>query len=61
MQIFTTSHSLEAIDSVLKCCPEMQNDIRMITLVDTDEGVKVRNVDAAKAIQLMDDYGLELR
>lgn len=61
VQIFMTSHSIEAISSVLKCCPEMQNDIRMITLVNTDSGVKVRNVDALKAIQLMDDYGLELR
>lgn len=39
----------------------MQNDIRMITLVDPGDGVKVRNVDASKAIQLMDEYGLELR
>ena len=61
VQIFMTSHSLEAISSVLKWCPEMQKDIRMITLVNTDNGVKVRNVDAPKAVQLMDDYGLELR
>lgn len=61
VQIFMTSHSIEAIECVLKCCPEMQRDIRMITLVDTDSGLKVRNVDAVKAIQLMDDYGLELR
>ena len=56
-----TSHSLEAINSVLKCSPKMQKDIRMITLVNTEKGVKVRNVDAIKAIQLMDEYGLELR
>lgn len=61
VQIFMTSHSLEAINAVLKCCPEMQKDIRMITLVNTENGVKVRNVDATKAIQLMDEYGLELR
>ena len=61
VQIFMTSHSLEAIDSVLKCSPEMQKDIRMITLVNTENGVKARNVDAIKAIQLMDEYGLELR
>lgn len=61
VQIFMTSHSLEAIDSVLKCSPEIQKDIRMITLVNTATGVKARNVDAIKAIQLMDEYGLELR
>ena len=61
VQIFMTSHSLEAINSVLKCCPEMQNNIRMITLVNTENGVKVRNIDAIKAIRLMDEYGMELR
>lgn len=61
VQIFMTSHSIEAISSVLKCSPELQNEIRMITLVNTEDGVKVRNVNATKAIQLMDEYGLELR
>lgn len=61
VQIFMTSHSLEAISTVLKCCPEMKKDIRMITLVNTENGVKARNIDAVKAIQLKDEYGLELR
>lgn len=61
VQVFMTSHSIEAISKVLKCCPEMENDIRMITLVETNEGVKARNVDGSKAIKLMDVYGLELR
>jgi AAA15 family ATPase/GTPase len=61
VQIFMTSHSLEAIESVLKCCPNMQDYIRMITLVRIDDEVKVRNVNAEKAIQLLDEYGLELR
>lgn len=41
--------------------PGYAKDIRMITLVNTEDGVKARNVDALKAIQLMDEYGLELR
>lgn len=61
VQIFMTSYSIEAISTVLKTCPKMQHDIRMITLVKTDEGIRARNVDATKAIQLMDEYGLELR
>ncbi len=61
VQIFMTSHSIEAIETVLKCCPEMQGDMRMITLVKVEDAVKVRNIDAKKAIQLLDEYGLELR
>ena len=61
VQIFMTSHSLEAIATVLKCCPELKSDIRMLTLVNVDNNIKVRNIDAVKAIQLMDEYGMELR
>ena len=61
VQIFMTSHSLEAIEEVLKCTPSIQKDMRMITLVKVDDEVRVRNVDGEKAIQLLDEYGLELR
>lgn len=61
VQIFMTSHSIEAIEAVLKCCPVLQTDIRMITLVKVDDEIKVRNVNGEKAIQLLDEYGLELR
>lgn len=61
VQVFMTSHSIEAISKVLKCCPDMEKDIRMITLVETLNGIKARNVDAAKAIKLKEQYGLELR
>ena len=61
VQVFMTSHSLEAITTVLRCNKELQKDMRMITLVNVDNEVKVRNVDGEKAIQLLDEYGLELR
>ena len=61
VQVFMTSHSIEAILKVLKCCSDMEKDIRMITLVETSKGIKARNVDAAMAVKLMDQYGLELR
>lgn len=61
VQIFMTSHSLEAISTVLKCCPKLQEDIRMITLIKSEDVIKVRNVDARKAVQLLEEYGLELR
>lgn len=61
VQIFMTSHSIEAIETVLKCYPEFQKDMRMITLVNVNDEVRVRNVSGEKAIQLLDEYGLELR
>lgn len=61
VQIFMTSHSIEAIESILKCSSILQNDIRMITLVKVEDVVRVRNVSGGIAIQLLDEYGLELR
>lgn len=61
VQIFMISHSIEAILKVLKCCLDMEKDIRMITLVETLNGIKVRNMDVAKAIKLKEQHGLELR
>lgn len=61
VQVFMTSHSIEAIETVLKCCPNIQDEMRMITLVNVEDVVKVRNVNAKKAIQLLDEYGMELR
>ena len=61
VQVFMTSHSIEAIGTVLKCCPNIQDEMRMITLVNVEDVVKVRNVNAKKAIQLLDEYGMELR
>lgn len=61
VQIFMTSHSIEAIETVLKCSQELKENIRMLTLVKSEGEIKVRNVDANKAIQLPDEYGLELR
>lgn len=61
VQVFMTSHSLEAITSVLRCNKVLQRDMRMITLVNLNNEIKVRNVDGEKALQLLDVYGLELR
>lgn len=61
VQIFMTSHSIEAIETVLRCCSEIQDETRMITLVNVEGAVKARNVSGKKAIQLLDEYGLELR
>lgn len=61
VQIFMTSHSLEVIKAVLLCDSDLQQSMRMLTLANVDGEIKVRNVDGAKAVQLLDEYGLELR
>lgn len=60
VQIFMISHSIEAIKVVLQCIDSLK-DIRVITLVKANTAIKARNVDGEKAIQLLEEYGLELR
>lgn len=61
VQLFMTSHSKEAIDKVLKCAPELIDDIAVYTMYKNDENVSVRRLDARKAIEVQDEMGLELR
>lgn len=61
VQIFLTSHSEEAINKLLICCPELQNDIQLYTLYKRENQTKVRTLTCKEAIELHDDLGLELR
>ena len=61
VQLFMTSHSKEAIDKVLKCSPELIDDIAVYTMYKNDDNVSVRRLDARKAIEVQDEMGLELR
>lgn len=61
VQVFMTSHSKEAIDKVLKCSPDLVDDIAVFTMYKDDEGVAVRRLNAEKAIEVQDEMGLELR
>lgn len=61
VQVFLTSHSKEAIDKVLKCSPDIIDDIAIYTMYKDDEGVSVRRLKAEKAIEVQDEMGLELR
>ena len=52
-----TSQSLEVIDILLKSDLEFN----IITVLEVDGVITVRNVTKEKAIQIKEDYGLELR
>ncbi len=61
VQVFMTSHSKEAIDKVLKCAPELMEDIAVYTMYKENEEISVRRLGAKKAIEVQDEMGLELR
>lgn len=61
VQVFMTTHSKEAIDKVLKCSPNLKNDISVYTMYKDDEEISVRRLDGPKAIEVQDEMGLELR
>lgn len=61
VQVFLTSHSLEAIGKVLRCEPQLQDQINLYTLYQKDEKNLVRKLSCAEAIKAQDDWGVELR
>lgn len=61
VQLFLTTHSEEALDKVLKCCPELQDKIKVYTLYNNKDKTVVRSLIAEKAIEAKDEMGLELR
>lgn len=61
IQVFMTSHSKEAIEKVLRCSPELQMDIRLITLYKNIDKTVARVFNGEKALELSEQMGLELR
>lgn len=61
VQLFLTSHSREAINKILKCAPDIQNDMTVYTLYRNGKSTSARRLPARKAIEVQDDMGLELR
>lgn len=61
VQVFMSSHSLEAIDKVLKCSPELQDRINLYTLYNKEGKSLVRKMSCTEAIKAQDDWGVELR
>lgn len=61
VQVFLTSHSLEAIGKVLRCEPQLQDKINLYTLYQKDEKNLVRKLSCAEAVKAQEDWGVELR
>lgn len=61
VQVFMTSHSIEAISKVLSCSDELIDNIALFTLYKTDNNIKVRRLEGRKAIEAKEEMGLELR
>lgn len=61
VQLFLTSHSKEAIDKVLKCAPDLIEQISVYTLYKQSNQTTVRRLPGKKAIEVQDEMGLELR
>ena len=61
VQLFLTSHSKEAIEKILNCCPELQEKINLYTLYKKETQTVARRLTAKQAIEVYENFGLELR
>ena len=52
--MFLTSHSKEAIDRILKCAPEIREDMAVYTLYKEETETSVRRLTAEKAIEVQE-------
>lgn len=61
VQLFLTTHSEEAIDKFLNCADDDIDNIRVITLVKNGDKTTARSLIGSKALQIRNDYHMELR
>lgn len=61
VQVFLSSHSLEAISKVLQCDSALQDKINLYTLYHKEGKNLVRKMNCQEAIKAQDDWGVELR
>lgn len=61
VQLFITSHSKEAIEKVLKCCPDLSDNINLYTLYKKNNNTLVRTLSCKEAIEVIDKFDLEVR
>lgn len=65
VQLFLTTHNIEFMDNLLKAVigvePDVANSIRIITLRNTKEGLRVRNMSSTEAKDAREVYNMELR
>lgn len=61
VQVFMTSHSMEAIEKVLSCSEELQEHMAIYTLYKDEDGNTARRMSAQDALRLKNQMGLELR
>lgn len=66
VQVFLTTHSLEACDTILETASELKSVyneelVSMITLFNVDENIVARVLDGEKALKMRENYDMELR
>lgn len=61
VQVFLSSHSLEAIGKVLRCDTALQDKINLYTLYNKEGKSLVRKMSCQEAVKAQEDWGVELR
>lgn len=61
IQLFMTTHSLEAVDEVIKCCSEKLDDLRVIRLNKKEDRTYAKVIDGKLAAELRNENDAELR
>ena len=61
VQLFATTHSLEAVDAIIDACKDKEIDLVGYHLQRRDEQVDVKRFDRGLMTRLREDLGLDIR
>ena len=61
VQLFLATHSLEAIDTLLRCDEENIDRIKVVRIRKNDSGVYAETIDGSEALHIRGKYKMELR
>ncbi len=61
IQLFLTTHSLEAIDTILNDCQNKINDIAVYHLQSTKLSTKIKRYSGERLVELRNDIGFDVR
>ena len=64
VQLFATTHNIEFVDNMIEALyadEDLKASVNIYTMKETDNGVRIRNLDLNEAVKLRTDYNMELR
>jgi len=61
VQLFLTTHNMEAIDTLLRCDEDNVDQIKVVRIRKDENQMHAKTIDGAEALRIRQKYEMELR